>query len=269
MNFIPKHWKEYLIEGGGLGVFMLSAAVFTTLFEYHQSSLYHSIPNPLIRRALIGIAMGLTAILIIYSPWGQRSGAHLNPAVTLTYFRLGKIGKVDAVGYILSQFFGGLLGVYLGALLLGEAFTGSDVGYAVTKPGGQSSWAFLAEFLLSFTMMMIILTVSNKKKISGFTGIIAGILIAVFITTEAPISGMSMNPARTLASALPAHVFQGWWIYLTAPIFGMRAASEVYLRTSGLNSVLCAKLHHGESQPCLFLNCKFVEMEGSSNVESL
>ena len=248
---------------------MLSAAVFTTLLEYHESPLYQSIPNPVLRRALIGIAMGLTAVSMIYSPWGQRSGAHFNPAVTLTYFRLGRIGKADAIGYIFSQFAGGLLGVYLGASILGEAFTGSDVHYAVTAPGAGFGGAFLAEFVISFLMMMIILTVSNQKKIAGFTGVIAGILIAIFITAEAPLSGMSMNPARSVASAIPAHFFQGWWIYFVAPILGMLVASEVYLRSSGLDSILCANLHHGSSQPCLFLHCKFHEMKGDSNVESL
>ena len=269
MNSLREHWKDYLIEGAGLGLFMISAAVFTTAFEYHNSPLYQSIPNPTLRRGLIGIAMGLTAILIIYSPWGQRSGAHLNPAVTLTYYRLGRIEATDAIGYIISQFLGGIAGVYLGVLLLGEAFTGQDVKFAITAPGWGLSWAFGAEFLVSFIMMTVILNVSNKKKIAGYTGIIAGILIAIFITTEAPISGMSMNPARSVASAVPAHVFQGWWVYFIAPIFGMLLASEFYIRTVGYDSILCAKLHHGTSQPCLFKHCKFSEMKGNSNVESL
>src|SRR5215831_10723337 len=84
---LRQHWPEYLMEAAGLGIFMVSAAVVTTLFEYPKSPVHDVLPDPMFRRVLIGIAMGLTAIGIIYSPWGKQSGAHLNPAVTLTFFR--------------------------------------------------------------------------------------------------------------------------------------------------------------------------------------
>ena len=103
------------MKAAGLGIFMVSAAVFTTLFEYPHSAVYAAIPDPLVRRVCIGIAMGLTAIGIIYSPWGKQSGAHLNPAVTLTFFRLGKIEGVDATFYVLAQSLGGLIGVLMSA----------------------------------------------------------------------------------------------------------------------------------------------------------
>lgn len=78
------HWPEYLMEAAGLGIFMISAAVVTATLEYPNSPLHHLFPDPTVRRILIGLAMGLTAIGLIYSPWGKRSGAHLNPAVTMT-----------------------------------------------------------------------------------------------------------------------------------------------------------------------------------------
>ncbi|NJO84009.1 MAG: hypothetical protein HC828_15300, partial [Blastochloris sp.] len=79
----------------GLGTFMVSAGVFTTLLEYPGSPVHRAIADADLRRALIGLAMGLTAIAIIYSPFGQRSGAHLNPAVTLTFWWLGKVEGPD------------------------------------------------------------------------------------------------------------------------------------------------------------------------------
>jgi aquaporin Z len=101
---LRKHWPEYLIEACGLGVFIISACLFATLLEHPAAPVHRLVAEPVLRRALMGAAMGLTAITIIYSPWGQRSGAHLNAAVTFTFFRLGKIAPSDAAfyGYVLS-----------------------------------------------------------------------------------------------------------------------------------------------------------------------
>src|SRR2546428_9952053 len=109
------HWPEYGIEAAGLGLFMVSACVFGTLFEHPASPVVSALPDPLTRRALMGVAMGLTAVLLIYSPWGRRSGAHFNPATTLTFWRLGKVETRDAVGYAIAQALGALAGVLLAA----------------------------------------------------------------------------------------------------------------------------------------------------------
>src|SRR5271165_3191953 len=120
---LRQHWPEYLIEGWALGTFMLSAALCATLLDYPGSALHAAIASAGLRRALAGAAMGLTAIALIYSPWGQRSGAHMNPAVTLTFWRLGKVVPHDAVFYIVAQCLGGTLGVLIASRLLGTAFT--------------------------------------------------------------------------------------------------------------------------------------------------
>src|SRR6201997_3928454 len=84
------HWPEYLMEAACLGLFMVSACSFTVLLQHPGSIVRQMIPSAFLRRALTGVAMGLTAIALIYSPWGKQSGAHFNPSVTLTFFRLGK-----------------------------------------------------------------------------------------------------------------------------------------------------------------------------------
>ena len=88
------HWPEYFIEAGAIGTFMVSAAVFTAILYHPWSPIAADISSEWLRRGLMGLAMGATAVLIIYSPWGQRSGAHMNPAVTLTFFRLGRAQRV-------------------------------------------------------------------------------------------------------------------------------------------------------------------------------
>lgn len=94
---LKRHWPEYLIEAWGLGMFMVAAGVVGTILFYPQSPLHHSIASPFIQRVVMGLGMGLTAMGIMYSPWGKRPGAHINPAVTLTFYRLGKIATWDTV----------------------------------------------------------------------------------------------------------------------------------------------------------------------------
>src|SRR5256885_7100411 len=135
LEALRRHWPEYLMEAAGLGLFMISAAVFATVLEYPGSPLHKAIPDPLVRRALMGLAMGLTAIGIIYSPWGKQSGAHINPAVTMTFFRLGKVAPWDAVFYVIAQFAGGVAGVALVAVAGGKLLAHPSVNYVATLPG--------------------------------------------------------------------------------------------------------------------------------------
>lgn len=250
---LQQHWPEYAMEAAGLGSFMISACVFTAIFEHPGSSIHTAFPDATLRRVLIGIAMGLTAISIFYSPWGKRSGAHLNPSVTLTFLSLGKIRGWDACFYVLAQFAGGITGVGLASLLIGGAIGHPAVNYAVTMPGPRGDWvAFAAEFSIAFLMMAVVLGASNTKSVARFTPLFAGALIATYISFEAPLSGMSMNPARTLGSAVSAGAFRAIWVYFTAPLAGMLLAARLYLLRRGAQGVFCAKLHHHNSQPCIF-----------------
>jgi len=259
LDAIRGHWPEYLMEAAGLGLFMLSACVFTTFLEHPGSPAHQAIADPFLRRVLIGIAMGLTAIALIYSPWGQRSGAHLNPSVTLAFWRLGKVQPWDAFFYVVAQFAGGLAGVLLSAWALRDALAHDSVRYAATVPGsGGPGLAFLAEVAISFVLMSVVLAMSNAGGLARFTGLCAGALVAAYITFEAPLSGMSMNPARTLGSALPAQTWTALWVYFTAPPLGMLMAAGLYLRIRGAQRVICAKLNHTNRARCIF-RCGYAE----------
>jgi aquaporin Z len=252
-NALKHHWPEYLMEAACLGLFMVSAFAFGTLLEHPASPLQQAISNSLLRRFLMGLAMGGTAIAIIYSPWGKQSGAHINPCTTLTFFRLGKVSTCDTVLYIVAQFIGGLMGAIIAVASLAAWVSHPSVHYVVTMPGAAGpAAAFVGEVAITFILMTVILHVSNNRGLHKFTGLCAGTLVATYITFEAPISGMSMNPARTFASAVPAHTWTALWIYFTAPLIGMLSAAELYLRTRGPLSVACAKLHHDNSKRCIF-----------------
>lgn len=254
------HWPEYLIEAWALGMFMLSAGVFTVLLEYPQSPIHGTLSNDTLRRVLGGVAMGMTAIALIYSPWGKRSGAHMNPAITLALLRAGHVAGWDAAFYIIAQFVGGTAGVYLALAILGDAFATPPVNFVATVPGPQGELiAFGAEFVISFLMMTLVLRASNSPRLMRLTGVFAGALVATFIAIEAPFSGMSMNPARTFASAMAAQVWTGFWIYLLAPIAAMQLALAIDNALRGRAAVKCAKLIHATDQRCI--HCGFTPLE--------
>jgi aquaporin Z len=246
------HWPEYLIEAWALGTFMVSAGVVATLLGAPASPVFRALPDPLLRNAAGGMAMGVTAVALIHSPWGQRSGAHMNPAVTLTFLRLGKIRPWDALFFVLAQLLGGVAGVLLVAAFAGHAFSDPPVSYAATLPGPAGPGvAFVAEFAMAAVLMLTVLSLSACARLAPFTGVIVGCLVATYITFESPLSGMSMNPARSLASAAPGMMWHHLWIYLTAPLLGMLSAAQLFLMVAGARRVLCAKLLHPLGIPCI------------------
>ena len=245
------------MEAAELGMFMFSACAFTVLLYHPSSPVAQTVHDGVLRRLTMGTAMGATAIAIIFSPLGQRSGAHFNPSVTWTYFRLGKIAAYDAAFYTLFQFAGGIAGILLASLSLGRLVAHQSVNYAVTLPGPNGPIvALFAEIIISFILMSVVLTVSNTKRLARWTGMFAGALVATYITIESPISGMSMNPARTLSSAVGAQIWMTLWIYFVAPPVGMLLAAEVYQRLNTGRAVVCAKLNHHNNKRCIF-RCNF------------
>ena len=247
------HWPEYAMEGALLGIFMLLACGFASLLEHPASPVRQALADGFLRRGLMGLAMGMTAVAIVHSPWGKRSGAHVNPATTLTFLRLKRVAPADALFYAIAQCAGAVLGVALASVVLSDAVRHPSVRFAATLPGERGAGvAFFSEILITFLLMTVVLTVSSAPRWNRFTGLAAGICVALFITFEAPLSGMSMNPARSLGSAVAAMTWASLWIYIVAPPVGMLLAAEVRLRWRGLHSILCAKLHHENHERCIF-----------------
>jgi aquaporin Z len=185
----------------------------------------------------------------------MRSGAHLNPAVTLSFLRLGKVAPADAAFYVMAQFAGGAAGTVLLAALFGERFTLPPISAIATLPGSRGeAAAFCAEVVIAFVLMTTVLAANASPRVMRWTGAFAGTLVALYIAVEAPISGMSLNPARSVASALPSGLWHGIWIYLTAPLLGMLLAAELHLRRG--RQTPCAKLHHDFNRQCIF-RCDF------------
>lgn len=260
------HWPEYLMEGACLGAFMISAGAFACLV-FHPASPLRLAPG-LGQRFLMGLAMATTLVAIVYSAWGRRSGAHINPAVTLSFWRLGKISGPDALFYVLAQFAGAVAGISLLGVFLARPLGDASVRWVSTLPGPYArATVFASETAISFAMMLTVLLVSNTPGLSRYTGLFAATLLALFITFESPVSGTSMNPARSFGSATGSRIWEAFWIYAAAPPLAMLAAAETYVRAAGAGRVHCAKLHHDDHSRCIF-RCGYPMLGGCPSLDS-
>ncbi len=133
------------------------------------------------------------------------------------------------MGYMSAQFLGGILGVLLAWAVCGLALANPPVHFIVTAPGVAGLIAaFVGELFISALLFGLVLLFISQRGLAPYTGIMAGILIALFIYFEAPLSGMSMNPARSFASALPAGDWSYLWLYFLAPVLGMQFSAGMY-----------------------------------------
>ena len=267
------HWPEYLMETGELALYMFLTCAFATVLQHPASPVRNAIMGDLARRALMGLAVGATVVMIVVSPWGKQSGGHFNPAITFTFYRLGKVEPWDTTFYFISQFSGAVGGVVIANYVLRGAPGNEAVQYVVTVPGTYgSAVAFIAETAISFGLMLTILFISNHGMLAKYTPYFVGALYAIYITLEAPLSGMSMNPARTVGSAVSAGYWRALWVYFVAPTFGMMGAAEVFLRIRGGVGPYCAKLHHANNKRCIFIHSegqppwsRILESEGTAS----
>ena len=245
---LRRHWPEYAIEAGFLAAFLLCAGLASA-----WSLGADGFPSyVVVRRAIAGIAMGLLLVAMIYSPWGRRSGTHLNPAITLAYWRLGKIGRWDLLFYLLAQVAAGLVAVYLlrGGAVLPAGLPRSLLSVSL---GPSNDWtAMLTEFVLSATAMLLILFTSNHASWFRWTGVVYALLVTLVVACSAPLASFGMNVARLLAVDISGDVTALQWLNLLPPLLGMLLGVEAYRLLTGRPQVLCAKLAHNTHGRCIF-----------------
>ena len=205
-NALPRYLAETL--GTAALVFCGTAAIVTN--EISAGTVGH-----------LGIAMTFGAIVMamIYS-FGETSGAHINPAVTIAFWLSGQFASKHVLPYLIAQFVGALLASGLVRLIFPEAETLGE-----TMPAGTAMQSFVLEVVLTFILMLVIIQVATGSKEQG---LMAGIAIGMVVFLEAafagPITGASMNPARSLAPALVNGNLSYIWIYLAAPTLGAALA---------------------------------------------
>ncbi|MGW7257403.1 aquaporin [Streptomyces sp. NPDC054834] len=251
-------WREMAAEFTGTALLLLAGLSAVVVGFAPASPVVAAVPSEDLRRLLTGVLFAGSATLIVYSPLGRVSGGHINPAVTLAFYRLGKITRRGAAGYALAQTAGALLGTVLVALLWGG--WAADVRLGATVPGIGGVWASLAaEAVATFLLVALILNLVDRPRLMPFTAAAAGLLVATLVFVEAPVSGTSLNPARSLGPALVGATWSGLWVYLLAPLAGALAAAVLYRRRR--HTVACGKLIHDDAYACHFLDCRYTTPE--------
>jgi aquaporin NIP len=167
----------------------------------------------------VAITFGLIVMAMIYA-MGEKSGAHMNPAVTFAFFINGNFPCKEVLFYIMSQLSGALVASLVLRLLFPESVT-----MGASLPAGTAMQSFVLEFILTFLLMLVIVNVATGSKEQGlFAGMAIGSVVLLEAMFAGPVSGASMNPARSLAPALVSGNLNQVWIYLTAPPLGAVAA---------------------------------------------
>jgi aquaporin Z len=255
MQPMRRNLSAYLCEFGGTAL-MLFIGVSAVAFMWAPGSPVPVIQNGPLRRLLTGLLFAGGATAVVYSPLGQISGGHINPAVTLAFWRLGKVSTRDAVMYAMAQFTGALAGAFAAGIAWGPLTKG--VSYAATVPGAgyTAAGAFAAETFITFLLVFTIFVCVNKPRVAPRTGIIAGTLVAILVMIEAPVTGTSLNPARTLGPAILAPDYTAIWVYFAGPVAGALLAVAAFRGQWGAQTV-CAKLYHTEKYPCPFDTCNY------------
>ncbi|HEX8394464.1 MAG TPA: MIP family channel protein [Longimicrobium sp.] len=179
-----------------------------------------------------GVALAFAFVItgMVYA-LGHISGAHLNPAVTLAFLSARRFPARDVLAYVGAQCAGATAAAFTLRWLLG------GVGdYGATLPAIGVARGFVVELLLSFALMLVIMAVATDKRVAeGFAGIAVGLTIGFCAMMGGPLTGASMNPARSLGPAISGGIWEGHWIYWAAPILGMFIAAQLYefLRPAG------------------------------------
>jgi len=195
---------------------------FALIFCGTGSIIINQETNGIITHAGIAITFGLIVMSMIYA-LGNISGCHINPAVTIAFTLAKKFPLKQVLPYVGSQ----LAGAFLASVTLGYLFPYNNT-LGATLPSGAALQSFIIEFILTFFLMLVIINVATGSKEQGmFAGLAIGSVVLLEAMFAGPISGASMNPARSIAPAVVSGSIQHLWVYIIAPILGAAAAIPV------------------------------------------
>ena len=251
LKALQHHWPYYLAEAAGLAIFVVFSCLTAVFFNHPTAPGRQWLgENEWLRRVATAVVMASVVAGISLSTWGQRSGTHINPAVTVAFWQLGSIRGVDAFWYIVAQFAGAILAGELMVNLLREWYPHPDVHFNITKPG-LPGWAvaLLAEFVISGIMAGVLLVALHSKRLKKAAPWLLAGLIAVYIVFETPLSGMSLNPARSLGTAVAAGQYPALWIYFVGPVAATWLATVLFKRFCKGELLACAVIAGCDTRP--------------------
>ncbi|MFF0142183.1 MIP/aquaporin family protein [Streptomyces sp. NPDC005227] len=245
-------WREICSEFLGTALLLLFGLSAIVINFSPNSPMISLAPSQDMRRLLTALLFSASATVIIYSPLGRISGGHINPVITLAFFRLGKLTPKGAGAYVLAQLGGAVTGTVTVALIWGHR--ASEVRLGATVPGRAGVWPALgAEAIATFLAISLILTFIERPRLMPFTAAAAGLLGAVLTYSTVRFSGASLNPARSAGPALVGGTWMSFWIYLLAPSVGALGAATLHRH----HIIPCGKLFHDAAYACHFKNCLY------------
>ncbi len=244
---MPFPWKAYIAELTGTAL-LIAVGLSVVILDFGQGSpMTGLLPDAGMRRLITGFLFGTTGALIAISPLGKESGAHINPVVTLGFWMMERFKARYVLGYIICQFAGAVIGA---VPLLAWGALGLSVEYGATVPGFGDVWALVGEVVTTFALVFLLFYFLRHQSLKHITPMLFPPLYALMVWLEAPVSGTSTNPARSVGPAVIANEWHGWWIYWLGPLIG--ALLAVALHRSGvlrLPQMKSAKIHHLEHDP--------------------
>lgn len=239
------HWREWGAELAGVAIlFFMVVSAKTFLVR-----LGPPVDDVWVRVAIVGAVAGLTVVLIARSPLGRRSGAHLNPVVTLGLALLRSVAVADVAGYAVAQAAGGLVGV-LAARVWGPSVSGAGVDWAVIAPAGWIGHGSAAavEAAATAAQLAVVFGCLASARGARWAPVAAGVLLTGAIAGLGPVSGAGFNPVRGMAPDVAAGFYPALWIYVAGPVAGcIMAAAAVAWRS---RTPVTAKLVHDPAVPC-------------------
>lgn len=243
-NDQPFPWRLFFDELIGTAILLIVGLSLVILMFGSGSPLAEWIPNIKLRQAMTGFLFGGTGALIAISPLGKESGAHINPAVTMSFWLFQKIDSRKALIYVVAQLIGAVIGT-LPLLMWGEL--GQSISFGATTPGiGYTTQnALLGEVITTFTMVLLLGIFLGFRKIRSYTPALFPFLYAIMVPLEADISGISTNPARSFGPAVISGTWDSWWIYWVGPLAGALLACIVNSRLA--KRITSARLYHFDS----------------------
>jgi aquaporin Z len=235
------HWRIWAAEAGGTTLFVLGALSAVAFVLGDGSPLDGRIPSQSLRLLVTGVLVGACVSLIVVSPLGRLSGAHLNPVVTLAFSVLGRVSWYDVFGYVAAQLVGALAGAI--AFRLGWGSVADSVDGGVTHTTVSPPAAIAAEGGMTALLVAMILLFVTRERLSRWTPLMLWPLIGILIWVGSPYTGTSLNPTRSIGPAVAFFDFAELWLYLLAPTVGALAVAVVWSRR-GAGRPMTAKLFH-------------------------
>ena len=242
------HWRIWAAEGAGTALMMLGGLSAVCLTFGSGSPLAEALPSDSVRRLVVGGLFAACVSLVAVSPLGRLSGAHLNPAVTLSFRVLGRVSGRDVGGYLAVQLIGALAGTAVVRLLWGSTALSVDGGATLVGTGLAAAVAL--EAAMTAVLIGVILYFVSDRRLAPWTPLAIWPVITALVWIGSPYTGTSLNPTRSAAPALVFSELADLWVYLAAPIVGAVVLAALWRRRDRAFQPKTAKQFHDPRYRC-------------------